>query len=75
MDVGIQQLDHGSETLPPPAAPANVAPSRAAKTEAAKGRGPQGRQGQGPKGQRQGPVARRLGLQGPQKESLLPTTI
>ena len=26
MDVGIQQLDHGSETLPPPAPPANVAP-------------------------------------------------
>ena len=26
MDVGIQQLDHGSETLPPPAAPANVTP-------------------------------------------------
>ena len=26
MDVGIQQLDHGSETLPPPAPPANVTP-------------------------------------------------
>ena len=26
MDVGIQQLDHGSEVLPPPAAPAQVAP-------------------------------------------------